>query len=159
MGALKEKYQQLTEREKWMVIICAIVITVGAFYWLVWSPLTSAIETNRKAVNAKQSELSWVQNNANRAIQLKQSAGTARSFSGSLTQAINATAGRHDISISRMQPQNEELKVWVDEAEFNKVLSWLQSLEAMGIRIIDVDIAQADAPGMIKIRNLQLGKA
>ena len=159
MGALKEKYQQLTEREKWMVIVCSIVIAIGAFYWLIWSPLTNAIETNRKAVIAKQSELSWVQKNANKALQLKQSSGTVRSFSGSLTQTVNATAGRHDISISRMQPQNDELKVWVDEAEFNNVLSWLQSLEATGIKIIDVDIAQADAPGMIKIRNLQLGKA
>ena len=84
---------------------------------------------------------------------------TARSFNGSLPQAVNQTASRVRIAIARMQPQGEELKVWVDEAPFNDVLSWLQALENMGVKIIDVDVAQADAPGHIKVRSLQLGKS
>ena len=70
MNALKEKFNQLTEREQRLVIISAVVVVVGMFYWLVWSPLNQAIERDQKAVESQKSLLSWVQKNANRAIQL-----------------------------------------------------------------------------------------
>ncbi|MCV2885809.1 type II secretion system protein M [Aestuariibacter sp. AA17] len=159
MKELLKKYQQLSEREQYMVIACSVVFIIGMFYWLVWSPLNTAIERNETAVKAKQSELSWVKKNAAKAIQLKRSSRGGAQYTGSLTQAVNQTAGRYKITISRMQPQNDILKVWVDEVPFNDVVTWLQSLESMGITIIDIDLAQADAPGLVKIRNLQLGKS
>ena len=58
-----------------------------------------------------------------------------------------------------MQPQDDELQVWIDQAPFNDVLEWLKTLEGMGIVIIQADIAEADDPGYIKVRRLQLGKA
>lgn len=158
MEKLLQKFHQLTEREQYLVIACSVVTVIGMFYWLVWSPLNNAIETNQSLVKNKQSDLVWLQKNVNKALQLKRTSGTQKQFSGSLTQAVNQTASRVRISISRMQPQGEELKVWVDQAPFNDVLSWLQAMENMGIHIINLDVAEADAPGLIKIRSLQLGK-
>jgi general secretion pathway protein M len=63
------------------------------------------------------------------------------------------------IAISRMQPQGDELQVWIDQAPFNDVLSWLQSLEKTGISILDIDIAESNLPGQVKIRRLKLGKS
>lgn len=159
MNNLKQKFQGLTEREQWLVIASAVVVVIGVFYWVVWSPLNSSLETNRTAVKAKQSDLIWVRKQATKAIQLKGAGNQTTSFTGSLTQVVNQTAGRLRIAVSRMQPQGDDLKVWVDQAPFNDVLSWLQALESRGVRIIDVDFAQADAPGHIKIRSLKLGKS
>lgn len=158
MEQLKQKFRQLSEREQWLVSVSVIVVLIGLFYWLVWAPVNDALETNRKAVTNQQVLLSWVQKNANRAIQLRGSAVNTNSYSGSLPQAVNQTAARLNIAISRMQPQGEELQVWVDQAPFNDVLSWLMSLQNMGVSILDVDLAEADQSGMIKIRRLQLGK-
>ena len=94
-----------------------------------------------------------------RAIQLRAANGVSTGFNGSLAQAANQTAANANIPIARMQPQGEELQVWVDQAPFNGVLDWLQSLEDMGISILDLDIAEADAPGQVKIRRLKLGKS
>jgi general secretion pathway protein M len=58
-----------------------------------------------------------------------------------------------------MQPQGAELQVWVDQAPFNDVLAWLQSMESMGVVILQADIAEADDAGYIKIRRLQLGRS
>jgi general secretion pathway protein M len=103
--------------------------------------------------------LVWVKDSAARAQQLRRSSGGKRTFSGSLPQAVNRTTAQHDIAISRMQPQGDELQVWVDQAPFNSVLEWLKAMENMGVIILQADIAEADAPGYIKIRRLQLGKA
>lgn len=159
MDTLLQKYRQLTEREQLLVLISSVVVVIGAFYWLVWAPLTSALEENRAAVANKKADLVWVKKNANKVLQLRKSVGKSGGFSGSLPQAVNQTANRIRIAISRMQPQGEELKVWVDQAPFNDVLSWLQALEKRGVKILDVDFAKADAPGLIKVRSLQLGKS
>jgi general secretion pathway protein M len=159
MNTIKQKFGQLTEREQRLVLVSAVAVIIGLFYWLVWSPLNSAIERDEKAVVAQKSLLTWVQKNANLAIQLRAEKGVSDGFTGSLTQLANQTAANGNIAISRMQPQGEELQIWVDQASFNAVLDWLKSLEESGVRILDLDIAEADEPGQVKIRRLKLGKA
>lgn len=158
MQKLLAQFQQLNEREQKLAVISVVAVVILGFYWLVWSPLNANIDTSRQAIVNQEQLLSWVKNNANKAIQLKQSGGQAGQFRGSLPQAVNQAAGRLNISISRMQPQGEQLMVWVDEAPFNDILSWLQGLEKRGIQIVDLDVAEASDPGMVKIRRLQLGK-
>lgn len=160
MNELVSKFKALTEREQLMVIVATVVIIVGIFYFMVWSPLNSSIEKQRSLIADQQELLTWVQQSANRAIQLRQSGqGAQRNFNGSLPQAVNQTTARFKIAISRMQPQGQELQVWVDQAPFDSVVDWLNALEKMGIVILQVDITEAEAPGQIKIRRLQLGKA
>ncbi len=159
MDKLKQKFHQLSEREQRLMLISAVAIAIGAFYWLVWAPLNTSLAQERIALENQQSLLSWVEKNANKVIQLRGSGKASASFNGSLPQAVNRSADKLGIAISRMQPQAEELQVWVDQAPFNDVLAWLQELEDQGIVILDLDVAEADVPGYVKIRRLQLGKA
>jgi len=157
MDKLKSTFLQLSEREQRLVIISAVLVLVAIFYWGIWSPLNTSIERGQTAVKNQTELLDWVQKNANRAAQLRASGGKNASFSGSLPQAVNQSASRMNIAISRMQPQGEELQVWIDQAPFNDILSWLQSLEKSGVSILDIDIVESDLPGQVKIRRLKLG--
>ena len=159
MEKLKNIYTQLSAREQRLVLVSAAFVIFAIFYWGIWSPLNTSLERSQNSLKKQQELLVWVQQNANRAIQLRSSAGNKGAFSGSLPQAVNQSANRMKIAISRMQPQGDELQVWIDQAPFNDVLSWLQSLEKTGVTILDVDIAEADAPGLVKIRRLKLGKS
>jgi general secretion pathway protein M len=158
MDKFKSTFLQLSEREQRLVIISAVLVLVAIFYWGIWSPLNTSLEQNKTAVENQTKLLAWVQKNANKAVQLR-SSGTKASFSGSLPQAVNQSANRMKIAISRMQPQGEELQVWIDQAAFNDVLEWLQSLEKIGVTILDTDIAESNLPGQVKIRRLKLGKS
>lgn len=159
MDKLKNTFHQLSSREQRLVIISAVLVIVAIFYWGIWSPLNSSLEKSQTAVENQTKLLAWVQKNANKAVQLRSSGGNTAAFSGSLPQAVNQSASRMQIAISRMQPQGEELQVWIDEAPFNDLLSWLQSLEKTGITILDIDIAETGMPGLVKIRRLKLGKS
>lgn len=159
MKDLLDKFNQLSERERILVVVSGLLLIIVLFYYLVWAPIDNSLQTQSKLVATKQADLIWFKQNANRAIQMRSGNGNASVFSGSLPQAVNQTAGRVKIAISRMQPQGEELKVWVDQAPFNDVVSWLQSMENLGIRIINVDLAEANVSGMVKVRSLQLGKS
>ena len=158
MDKFKSMFLQLSEREQRLVVISAVLVLVAIFYWGIWSPLNTSLEQNQVAVKNQTALLAWVQKNANRAVQLRSSGGNKTSFSGSLPQAVNQSASRMKIVISRMQPQGNELQVWIDQAPFNDVLGWLQSLEKTGVSILDIDIAESALPGQVKIRRLKLGK-
>jgi len=153
------KYKALTEREQLLVIISAIMLIIATFYLAIWAPLNSALQQQRQLLDTQQRLLVWVKDSAVRAQQLRKSSHAANSFSGSLPQAVNRTTSQHNIVISRMQPQGEELQVWIDEAPFNALLEWLKGMEDMGVVILQADIVESDASGYIKIRRLQLGKA
>ncbi|GAC17926.1 type II secretion system protein GspM [Paraglaciecola arctica] len=159
MDKLKSMYLQLSGREQRLVIISAILVLIAIFYWGIWSPLNTSLERGQVAVKNQTELLDWVQKNANKAIQLRSSGGKNASFSGSLLQAVNQSATRMKIAISRVQPQGDEIQVWIDQAPFNDLLSWLQSLEKTGVSILDIDIAESDLPGQVKIRRLKLGKS
>ena len=159
MNALLEKFKALTEREQKLVIASAVMVVVAIFYFAIWSPLNAALDKQETLLNNQQSLLTWVKDSGARAALLRRSSGGKSSLTGSLPQAVNRTTAQHDIAISRMQPQGDELQVWVDQAPFNSVLEWLKAMENMGVIILQADIAEADAPGYIKIRRLQLGKA
>lgn len=159
MNALISKYKALTDRERILVIVSAIMVCIALFYFTIWSPLNRALEQQKQLLDNQQSLLIWVKDSAARATQLRLSSSSTRSFSGSLPQTVNRTTAKHSIAISRMQPQGEELQVWIDEVPFNSMLDWLKTMESMGVIILQADIAQADTPGHIKVRRLQLGKA
>jgi len=155
---LKSMFLQLSEREQRLVAISAALVFVAIFYWGIWSPLNMSLEQDKKAVENQIELLAWVQKNANKAVQLRSGGDNKNVFSGSLPQAVNQSANSLKIAISRMQPQGEELQVWIDQAPFNDILSWLQALEKTGISVLDIDIAESGLPGQVKIRRLKLGK-
>ncbi|NDV90761.1 type II secretion system protein M [Alteromonas sp. 345S023] len=159
MNTLVEKFRGLTEREQRLVIISAVVAAIAIFYFAIWSPINYALTQQQLLRDNQQQLLTWVQESAARAKQLRRSSSTTQTLTGSLPQAVNRTTTRHNIEISRMQPQGDELQVWVDQAPFNDVLAWLKTMESMGVVILQADIAEADAAGYVKIRRLQLGKA
>ena len=134
------------------------MLVVSLFYFALWAPMQQSLKTNKAAVASQTELLEWVEQSANRAIQLKQSSGSGGNFRGSLPQTVNQTAARYKIAITRMQPQGDEIQVWVDKAPFNDVLSWLQQMEQLGIKIAEADLAESDEPGMVKVRRLRLKK-
>lgn len=157
MNSIKQKYLALSEREQKLLFIAGIAIIVALFYFLIWAPLANGVDTARTQLHSQQQLLDWVEDKALQARRLRQTSGTSSGFTGSLTQAVNQSTSQFGIPVSRLQPQDDELQVWVDEAPFDSVLEWLKALESQGIVILQVDIAEAGAPGLIKIRRLQLG--
>ncbi len=71
MDKLKTMFLQLSEREQRLVTISAILVLVAIFYWGIWSPLNTSLDRDKTAVKHQTELLTWVQKNANRALQLR----------------------------------------------------------------------------------------
>ena len=158
MNALKQKFTALTEREQRLVLLSGLVILLGIFYWGLWAPLNQSISQQSQLLESNKKLVSWVEEQGQKAAHLRRTQSSPRQVTGSLPQLVTSTSSNHSLSISRMQPQGDEIQVWIDEAPFNSLVGWLNELETRGIVIEQLDVAVANATGMIKVRRLVLTK-
>ena len=155
---MKTWWQQLKSAEQRLVVMMSFVVVLFLFYSLVWQPLENNINSTQQKLVRQQALYTWVQESTQRYQQSKKSNTSSRS-KGSLSSIVNSSAGRHNISIARLQPQGEDLQVWIDEVPFTQLLSWLEFLaNNEGLSVKSIDLSKADRNGVVRVRRLQLGK-
>ncbi|MNG30136.1 Type II secretion system protein M [compost metagenome] len=73
---------------------------------------------------------------------------------------VNRTAFNQKIKIARLQPQGQELQVWIDTVPFDALLLWLATLsDQHGVQVQVIEVARENlAPGLVKVRRLQLSR-
>lgn len=156
---MKTWWQQLNLREQRLVAVMAAIITVFILYGLIWQPLTQKLSDGKAKLARQQALLTWVQDNTARYQQAKR-AGRAANSSGSLSSIVNRTSRASSITITRMQPQGDDLQVWIDEISFDRLLDWLALLATReGLQVKNIDLSKADQQGVVRVRRLQLGKS
>ena len=156
---MKEKWQQLSLREKRLVIITAIVVVVTLIYFMIWEPLQDGIETSRVRVNAQTNTLQQIRELAAEARQLratKSRAGTRGG--GSLLVIIERTAQQKNLksNLQKVQPEGQDgVRVWVENAAFDQLIDWLALLENKNtIYVSEIIIERQKEPGRINSRIL-----
>lgn len=154
---MKTWWQQLNIREQRLVVVMSALISIFILYSLIWQPMNESIETSKVKIERQQELLTWVQESAQRYQQAKRNGG--RSSGESLSSIVNRTSRLEKINITRMQPQGDDLQVWIDEISFNQLLSWLEKLASRdGLQVKNIDLSKADQQGVVRVRRLQLGK-
>jgi general secretion pathway protein M len=156
---MKAWWQQLNLREQRLVMAMSAVIAVFVLYGLIWQPLNESIAASKLKLERQQTLLAWVEENTQRYQQAKRN-GAMNSSSASLSSIVNRTSRANDITITRMQPQGDDLQVWIDEISFNQLLSWLEQLASReNLQVKNIDLSSADQEGVVRVRRLQLGKS
>lgn len=157
--ALSHWFSQLAPREQALLKVGSVILIIAGFYGLVWAPMNASIERETKLLAQQQALSTWVVQQQAKVLQFRRQGPGKATLKGSLVQAVNQTARASNITLTRMQPNNDEVQVWIDEVGFNPLMKWLGSLDTTGVRVLQVDITEAGAPGNVKVRRLQLGKS
>lgn len=154
---MKIWWQQLNIREQRLIMVMSAVVGVFIVYGLMWQPLNKNITQSKLKVERQQDLLVWVKENTKRYQEAKRN---GRSSSGaSLSSIVNRTSRLNNITITRMQPQGDDLQVWIDEISFNQLLAWLEQLASReNLQVKNIDLSLADQQGVVRVRRLQLGK-
>lgn len=156
---MKERWLSLNSREKQLVIVMGSVVLFFILYSAIWKPLNTNISSATSKVERYQQLHNWVQTETVRYKSIASSSGK-RSNKGSLSSVLNKTAGRNQISIARMQPQGDDIQIWIEEVSFNQLLTWLEQLSSReGISVKSIDLTDTDQSGVVKVRRLQLGRS
>ncbi|MGI2115695.1 type II secretion system protein M [Shewanella frigidimarina] len=158
MENMRSWWQGLAIREQQLVGFCAAVLAIGIIYWGIWTPISNAQETAERDNSAAQQTLNYVKQTANKIAGLKQ-AGAQAKVRGSLSSLVNQTAGQYKLEITRMQPQDDKIQLWMDDVPFDALLGYLHDLvEQKGLTLDSVDLTESDVAGFVKVRRIQLSQ-
>ncbi len=158
LAAIKTWWQGLNLREQQLVLAMSATFSIFLLYSLVWQPLNDNLANSKKSLASRQALLTWVADNTARYQSVKSVSGKQKS-SASLSSIINRTANQQQLTITRMQPQGEQLQVWLDSVPFTQLLFWLEHLaNNEGLRVQAIDLTKADNQGEVRVRRLQLTK-
>jgi general secretion pathway protein M len=142
----------LQQREQRLVAGAAVVMVIGMFYWLLWQPLHQANLQQQQKVQNAQRQLSELQQLL---PQLKAAGNQSARSGGSLAQIISNSARSAGVSVSRMQPQSEQLTLVLEDLSFDQLLGWLHTLQFQhGVKLVNLDVATAEQPGIVRVRRM-----
>ncbi|MEI6893520.1 MAG: type II secretion system protein M [Colwellia sp.] len=155
---MKEWWQNLNSREQRLVMALSLACMVFILYSTIWQPLNNALtEANSKLARSQQL-FTWVQENTALYKQAKRAGGKAKT-SGSISSIANRSAKMYNLSITRMQPQGNDLQIWIDNTPFTQLLFWLEYLaNNEGLQVKAIDLTRGENAGQVKLRRLHLAK-
>ncbi|ALO43578.1 type II secretion system protein GspM [Pseudoalteromonas phenolica] len=148
-GSLKEQEQRL-------LIIAGVVFIVFVLVMGILKPLNKAVADAEQKLKREQNFQVFVEQSIGK---LKAAGNSARTSSGNLSQLVNRSRGRYGIVISQMQPNNDSLRVNIENVEFNKLVGWLDELvHQHGVTVANLDISQGEDTGFVRVSRLVLEK-
>ncbi len=155
---MKAWWQGLNLREQRLVAVMGSVFIVFVLYSAIWQPLNESLAKTEKKIARQQVLLAWVSENTARYQQAKRMGGSSQSR-GSISSIVNRSANQYKLTITRMQPQGDELQVWLDEVPYTQLLFWLEHLASKeGLQVKAIDLSKASQAGVVQVRRLQLSK-
>jgi general secretion pathway protein M len=154
-----EWFGKLETREQQLLKIGSIILVMGLFYGLIWAPINNSIARQTTLLTQQQALSTWIVQQEAKVLQFRRQGPGKATLKGSLVQAVNQTAKASDITLTRIQPSNDQVQVWIDEVDFNTLIAWLDGLDKTGVQVLQADISQSGGAGLVKVRRLQLGKS
>ncbi|MDH3688948.1 MAG: type II secretion system protein M [Gammaproteobacteria bacterium] len=141
---MMQRWYALSQRERVVLLTGALILGVALLYLLVWQPWHQKLESLRAQVPAKQQTLDWMQAEAEAIKPLLASRGQNRGDDDiPLLTIIEQSAEANKIKqfIRRIQPDEENrVKVWLTEAQFDPWLTWIDELKQQGIEVVSTTI-------------------
>ncbi|CCQ12762.1 General secretion pathway protein M [Pseudoalteromonas luteoviolacea B = ATCC 29581] len=146
----------LKDQEQRLLLIAGIVFVFFVLVMGIIKPLNEGLEKASKERQQQIELVAWVDESV---AKLKAGAPKQVSSSGSISQVVNSTRGRYNITISKMQPTDNSLRLTIDSVEFNKLISWLDELvQRHGVLVENLELSQDTQPGFVRISRLVLEK-
>ncbi|MNF49110.1 Type II secretion system protein M [compost metagenome] len=160
MDKLQIWWHGISPREQRLVAVGGGILLLGLCYWVIWQPVANRIDERERQVANQQQTLAWLKEKGQEVLVMQGGQGRQIDTSGTLDGVVNRTAFNQKIKIARLQPQGQELQVWIDTVPFDDLLLWLATLsDQYGVQVQIIEVAREGlAPGLVKVRRLQLSR-
>lgn len=144
-------WQNLNERERWMVIAAGFVLASYIFYALLYSPIVENLENNHELLVEKRSTLNWMKQIQPSSIANNKQAKLSNS------QLITVIANQLKTSNIKFpyqlqQTGSGEIQISFDKVPFEYVITWLAQLkENYRFTIKQFNAEKTDSAGVTKL--------
>lgn len=146
-------WNNLQERERWMLVLGSLLAMLYLFYLLIYSPLSTAVDRKGKELIEKTETLAWMQQVSQQANTKKplQKISNARLLA-LMSEQLNKNQDFHLFPYQLQQTGSGELQLSFDKVPFNLFLSWLWSLkENYDLGLKQFVVEKTETPGVVKL--------
>ena len=149
-------WRSLKEQEQQLIMVAGGIFVVFVLVMGIFRPLNNAIDKAKKSYVTQQELLVWVDESI---VKLKAAGNTKAISNQNISQVVNSTRSRYRITISKMQPNDNSLRLTLDSVEFNQLIEWLDELvNQHGLRVENLDLSKDDKSGFVRVSRLVLEK-
>lgn len=132
--SIDQTWRQLAPRQQRLIMVAAVVIGLALWWVWLWEPMQLTQRQHQARVAQQQVELDWLQGMAPEVAALRErSVGASDLGDRSLLGVADQTARAAGLAgaLTRIEPTgNNQVRVWLDEADYGVALAWLQRLSA-----------------------------
>ncbi|WP_027707551.1 type II secretion system protein GspM [Zooshikella ganghwensis] len=140
----------MPERDRRALVIMVVAVTLTVVYMLIWEPIMQWSDESRKEYQSNMDTLAFIQANEQAARQ-STSQGVQQVSRDKLSAVVTGAARQQGIKLSRVQPSNEGVTVWMDKVAYQKLLAWVINLHNQYHFSIDkIRIDAQDEAGMVR---------
>ncbi|MFC1681500.1 type II secretion system protein GspM [Pseudomonadota bacterium] len=147
MTQLGNRFKNLSQRERVVLLFGGIASIFILLYSLVWEPWQDELTRLRTQVPVKRETLAWMeQQTRNLGPLIKKANAGNQSNQAPLLTLIEQSARQSKMNpyIRRMAPgEGEQVKIWMTEADFDKWLIWLEVLRKQGVEVESATVNRA----------------
>lgn len=158
---MKAWWETLSIRERLLIIggLGLTLILLG--YVLAWEPFQTSYHQLQQRTAEQRTELIWMRQAAREVKRLSgitgaPPVGDSRSLFTLVDQTVRAAALTN--AMKRVTPQGEDkLSAQLDGVEFDKLISWLGTLDDHRISIVNLNVDRASTTGLVNARIILQG--
>lgn len=151
---LRATCDNLQPRDRQALTALGLFAALLLFWYGLWQP---ALGYHQRALQALQQERdlnAWLEAQRGAVANLPppNEAPASRAGAGNSLTTINSSARQFQLTIKRVQPEsNGDLRVWMEEANFEAALKWLHHLQQLGIAVGEIHLDQRGV-GKVNLR-------
>jgi Type II secretory pathway, component PulM len=139
------------------VVIAAVALLLMGIY-MVWQSFSTRLTRLEQSVGEQRAQLRWMENAAAeiRALRGTAAGPAALPHGQSILAVVDSSAKQAGLgeALSRVEPTGDKgVRVWLDHALFNDLVSWLFTLHhTYSVGVNTVSLERGDSPGQVNIR-------
>ena len=152
---MKERWNNLTLREKQTVVLGALVVGILIIYLALLSPLNNKVNNMREQIRHDQELLGWMQQTDKQIQALaktSQPAPTAHA-TGSLLSIVQKQINRTPLvsSLKQLhQGENDSVQMSFQQVDFDQLMAWLIQLsQQQGLIVSQMSVTPSTSPGIV----------
>jgi len=155
---LQKQYEMLSGRDRVALNTLAVVLFFVLSYYLLWQPAHQYMRDAESDIARSEQLLVLVRQNRSVLASMAKSGaqqGKRSSLdSQQLVSSVTNLAKRHGVTLKRFEPGGErEIKVWIDDASFDKIMLWLKALgSSLQVTVEQISVEKGEAPGRVSAR-------
>lgn len=141
-------FNEQSPRDKKIIKLVGAFVAACLVIVLFVQPFYSKQATYQAKLNKSISVYEQLAKNAH-----KFNSKSTRSSSTPILALVTQQAKRANINLKRFEPDNESLRIWLDNESFDDAVRWLETLtQDHGVRVKQISIERSDKPGRIDLR-------